>query len=67
LVQDDGHTPAPEALVALGKYALDHELMILPCGPDVNIIRFIPPLNVSTEELDLGIDTLADALAAYES
>ncbi len=67
LVQDDGHTPAPEAFVALGKYALDHELMILPCGPDVNIIRFIPPLNVSTEELDLGIDTLADALAAYES
>lgn len=67
LVQDDGHTPAPEAFVALGKYAIDHDLMILPCGPDINIIRFIPPLNVSTEELDLGIDTLADALAVYES
>ncbi len=67
LVKEDGHTPDPEAFPALGKYALDHEMMILPCGPDTNIIRFIPPLNVSTEELDLGIDTLADALTAYET
>ena len=67
LVQEDGHTPAPDAYTAIGKYALERDLLILPCGPDVNIIRFIPPLNVSTEELDLGIDVLADALAAYES
>ena len=66
LVKDDGHTPDPEAYVAIGKQALDNDLLILPCGPDVNIIRFIPPLNVSTEELDTGIDILADALAAHE-
>ena len=30
------------------------------------IIRFIPPLNVSTEELDLGIDINDRALADYE-
>jgi 4-aminobutyrate aminotransferase len=67
LVTDDGHTPDPKAFPALGKFALERDLMILPCGPDVNIIRFIPPLNVSTEELDLGIDIMADALSAYES
>ncbi len=67
LVQEDGITPNPEALIALRNYALDRNLLILSCGPDVNIIRFIPPLNVSTEELDLGIDILADGLAAYES
>lgn len=66
LVKGDGITPDPDAFPALGKYALDHDLMILPCGPDVNIIRFIPPLTVSTDELDKGIDILADALAAYE-
>jgi 4-aminobutyrate aminotransferase len=67
LVEEDGHTPDEKAFPALGKYALDHDMLVLPCGPDSNIIRFIPPLNVSTEELDLGIDTLADGLAAYES
>ncbi len=67
LVKDDGHTPAPEAFPVLAKYALDNDMMILNCGPDLNVIRFIPPLNVSTEELDLGIDTLADGLAVYES
>ena len=67
LVKEDGHTPDEAAFPALGTYALEHNMLILPCGPDSNIIRFIPPLNVSTEELDLGIDTLADAIAVYES
>ncbi len=66
LVEEDGITPNQEAMVALRSHALDHDLLILPCGPDVNVIRFIPPLNVSTEELDRGIDILADGLAAYE-
>jgi len=66
LVQEDGHTPNAAALSAIGKHALESNLLILPCGPDVNVIRFIPPLNVSTEELDQGIDILADALAEYE-
>jgi 4-aminobutyrate aminotransferase len=67
LVESDGITPDPNAYKAIGSYALEHGLMILPCGPDGNIIRFIPPLTVSTEELDQGIDILADALTAYES
>jgi 4-aminobutyrate aminotransferase len=67
LVKRDGHTPDPDAFPAIGTYAREHDMLILPCGPDVNIIRFIPPLNVSTEELDMGIDTLADAIAAYET
>ncbi|MEA2003066.1 MAG: aminotransferase class III-fold pyridoxal phosphate-dependent enzyme [Actinomycetota bacterium] len=67
LVKDDGHTPDPDAFPAIGKHALENNMLILPCGPDSNIIRFIPPLNVSTEELDLGIDILDAALTAYES
>ena len=42
-------------------------MFILNCGPDGNVIRFIPPLNVSREDLDLGIDILAEGIAAYES
>ncbi len=67
LVKEDGHTPDEAAIPAIARYALEHDMLILPCGPDSNVIRFIPPLNVSTEELDLGIDTLADGIAVYES
>jgi 4-aminobutyrate aminotransferase-like enzyme len=42
-------------------------MFILNCGPDGNIIRFIPPLNVSQDDLDRGIDILSDAIEAYET
>ena len=42
-------------------------MFILPCGPDGNVIRFIPPLNVTPEDLDHGIDILDEALASYEA
>ncbi len=67
LVGDDGHTPSPEALNAVKDHANDAGMFILACGPDSNIIRFIPPLNVSTEDLDKGIDILDEGLTAYES
>nr|MDJ0925064.1 aminotransferase class III-fold pyridoxal phosphate-dependent enzyme [Acidimicrobiia bacterium] len=67
LVEDDGITANPEAMKAVAAHALDNDVMVLPCGPDANIIRFIPPLNVSTDELDQGIDVLGAALAAYEA
>ena len=62
----EGRAPAPEAFAAVSSYAKDNGMFILGCGPDFNIIRFIPPLNVSTEELDLGIDIIDRALTDYE-
>lgn len=59
-------TPDPKAFQAIASYAVDHGLVILNCGPDGNIIRFVPPLNVSIDDLDAGINILDDALAAYE-
>jgi len=67
LVGDDGHTPAPEAFEAVRRHCLDNEMFLLSCGPDLNVIRFIPPLNVSTDELDRGIDLIEAGLTAYES
>ncbi len=66
LVGDDGHAPAPEAFEAVKEYTLAHEMFLLSCGPDGNVIRFIPPLNVSTEDLDHGIDIIDAALTDYE-
>ena len=62
----EGRAPAPEAFEAVASYAKKNGMFILGCGPDFNIIRFIPPLNVSTEELDLGIDIIDRALIDYE-
>ena len=62
----EGNTPDPDAFGAISAHALDRGMFILNCGPDGNVIRFIPPLNVSREDLDLGIDILAEGVAAYE-
>ena len=35
--------------------------------PDANVIRFIPPLVVTKDDLDHGIDLLEEAVAAYEA
>jgi 4-aminobutyrate aminotransferase len=67
LVEDDGHTPSKRAIDFVRRFCQEQEMLLLPCGPYENVIRFIPPLNVSTDELDRGIDTIADALAAYEA
>ncbi|MDK1010279.1 MAG: aminotransferase class III-fold pyridoxal phosphate-dependent enzyme [Actinomycetota bacterium] len=62
----EGNEPDTEAFAAIGRHALDAGMFILNCGPDGNVIRFIPPLNVSQDDLDRGIDILADAIEAYE-
>ena len=47
--------------------ALEQGMFILTAGPDFNIIRFIPPLIATIEEIDHGIDILDKALTAYEA
>jgi 4-aminobutyrate aminotransferase-like enzyme len=37
---------------------LEHGLLLLTCGLDDNVIRVIPPLTVSDDELATGLDTL---------
>jgi 4-aminobutyrate aminotransferase len=66
LVKDD-RVPDPDAFSAVASYAIDNGLVILNCGPDANIIRFIPPLNVSIDDLDKGLDILDAGLTAYEN
>jgi 4-aminobutyrate aminotransferase len=61
-----GNEPDIEAFGAIGQYAFEAGMFILNCSPDGNVIRFIPPLNVSDEDLDRGIDILDDAIAKYE-
>jgi 4-aminobutyrate aminotransferase len=41
-------------------------LLLVSCGPHNNVIRVIPPLNVSREECDAAIDALTEAVAFSE-
>jgi 4-aminobutyrate aminotransferase len=65
LVKPGTNEPDPEAFGHVAAIAAEHGLLILDCGPDGNVIRFIPPLIVTMEELDRGIDILDDALGSY--
>ena len=63
----DGREPDTEAFGAISSRAEELGLFILNCGPDNNVIRFIPPLNVSLDDLEAGIDILDQAITAYET
>ena len=66
LVKED-REPDTEAFAFIAKHAEAEGLFILNCGPDGNVIRFIPPLNISLDDLERGIDILDGAITAYES
>ncbi len=65
LVDRDGK-PSADTFRHVQRHARDHGLLILPCGPDGNVIRFIPPLITEPDELDRGIEILAGGIADYE-
>jgi 4-aminobutyrate aminotransferase-like enzyme len=43
---------------------LDDGLVLLTCGPAHNIVRWIPPLNVSSDEITEAVEVFEGALAA---
>ncbi len=60
-------TPDPKAFQHIASHAFDNELIIIECGPDGNVLRFIPPLITTMEELDWAIDLVDEGLASWES
>ena len=67
LVKPGGREPDPEAFPFIAEHARNAGLLILDCGPFANVIRFIPPLCVTTEEIDTAVDAIDAALHAYEA
>jgi len=68
LVTDrDSRVPDAEAFKHVEKHAFDRELIVINCGPDANVIRFIPPLITTREELDWALDLVDEGLTSWES
>jgi len=51
--------PLADALIAA---CADDGLLVLTCGPDHNVVRWLAPLNVTAAEIDEGLRIFATAL-----
>ena len=61
MVKDDG-SPDKEAVIQAREKCLEDGLILLSCGTAENVIRLIPPLNVSANEVDEALDIIERAL-----
>lgn len=52
----------PTTAAAVQQAAIEEKLLLLTCGPRANVIRVIPPLIVSADEIELGLAAIGRAL-----
>ena len=64
LVHRDTSDPDPQFTTAVAKAAREQGVIVLTCGTFGNVLRFLPPLAISDELLNDGLDVLADAFSA---
>jgi 4-aminobutyrate aminotransferase len=55
--------PRPDLVKALLAGALERHLLLLSCGIYGQVVRFIPPLVTTDEEVDQAIDVVGEVLA----
>ena len=68
LVEDlQTRVPSKPAMQHIKQYVMERELIIISCGPDGNVIRFIPSLVTTREELDWAIGLIDEALTDWEA
>jgi 4-aminobutyrate aminotransferase len=56
-------TPNAALAVAVQNAAVDEGLLLLTCGPANNVVRIIPPLTISREEILQGVSALSAAFS----
>jgi 4-aminobutyrate aminotransferase len=62
--EGDGRVPDPDLTKRIQAEALARQLLVLTAGTYVNVIRIIPPLVTTADEIDLALSVLDEALAA---
>ena len=55
---------SPDRAKAVVEAAFERGLLLLSCGLYGNVLRLLPPLTISDEDLDEGLGLLDEALAA---
>jgi 4-aminobutyrate aminotransferase len=54
--------PDGDLCEALMQACADYGLLVLNCGTHHNVIRFLPPIDVTAEEISTGVKLFGDAL-----
>ncbi len=62
----EGGQPFTEGLKRILEYSFDKGLILVECGVDKNVIRLAPPLNVTKEEMEKGLDILEEAICVCQ-
>jgi 4-aminobutyrate aminotransferase / (S)-3-amino-2-methylpropionate transaminase / 5-aminovalerate transaminase len=61
-IKDAAKTPAKEMVEAIVSQSRDNGLILLPTGTHGNVIRLLPPLNLSDSELNEGLEKLENSI-----
>ena len=62
--EGDGRVPNPELTKRIQAEALERRLLVLTAGTYVNVIRVVPPLVTTREEVELALAILDESLTA---
>jgi 4-aminobutyrate aminotransferase len=62
--EGDGRVPNPDVTKRVQAEALARKLIVLTAGTYVNVVRIIPPLITTRDEVDLALRTIDASLAA---
>ena len=62
--EGDGRVPNPELTKRVQQEAFARNLLVLTAGTYVNVIRIIPPLVTTEDEVDRAIGILIESLDA---
>ncbi len=67
IVEAGTKRPNPKAVAAVAAYAAAHGVIVLTAGTYSNVLRFLPSLAITDEQLNDALDVLGDAFASVES
>jgi 4-aminobutyrate aminotransferase/(S)-3-amino-2-methylpropionate transaminase len=65
LVKPGSLDPDPLRTAAVARACHGAGLLVLTCGTYGNVLRFLPPLVISEEQVSRGLDILAESLLAH--
>lgn len=61
-VKPETKEPDPEIVKKIREIALRSGLILISCGSDDQVIRIVPPLNISKDEVDQALEIFENAL-----
>ena len=62
LAEPETLQPRPDLVKGILKAALERRLLLLSCGTRGQVVRIIPPLVTTDDEIDLAVRVIGEAL-----